>query len=246
MSVPGPWGGSSPRVRGSPSRLDDDVAGRRFIPARAGEPVTGLRSVVPKTVHPRACGGASCPVAPGVGNPGSSPRVRGSRGGVEGPRGLPRFMPARAGEPAGAARLGALPPVHPRACGGAEARRKVLPFASGSSPRVRGSHAGHGAGDGLRGFIPARAGEPRGLLRWWGPPWVHPRACGGASARAGTWSGRPGSSPRVRGSRHLEHPRHDLQRFIPARAGEPRRRSEPRAPDTVHPRACGGAEEEGS
>ncbi len=48
--------GSSPRLRGTPSRLHDDPEGKRFIPAPAGN--TNCREAAPFTlpVHPRACG----------------------------------------------------------------------------------------------------------------------------------------------------------------------------------------------
>ena len=51
--------GSSPRGRGTPVRLDQQVRGGRFIPARAGNTCRGRRSIGRSPVHPRA-GGEHC------------------------------------------------------------------------------------------------------------------------------------------------------------------------------------------
>ena len=233
--------GSCPRVRGSQQARPGSARCLRFIPARAGEPRRGARSCPSPPVHPRACGGATPVMAPVMVCGGSSPRVRGSlevccAGG--GPHG---FIPARAGEPRLVLARGRADRVHPRACGGAATSNTLGTTYSGSSPRVRGSH-GVDQSRVLRiRFIPARAGEPKRRGADGSSREVHPRACGGASRRTASSSGDHGSSPRVRGSRPAGPPRRSPRRFIPARAGEPRRRASRRAICTVHPRACGGA-----
>ena len=131
--------GSSPRLRGTFHVVGGRVDVERFIPALAGNIVTGGLISGPQSVHPRACGEHDREV-PGVTlDGGSSPRLRGtlnadSRGVFPG-----RFIPALAGNifmvPLVTSKLS----VHPRACG--EHRRgAVLRVAdSGSSPRLRGT-----------------------------------------------------------------------------------------------------------
>ena len=112
---------------------------------------------------------------------------------------------------------------------------------AGLSPRVRGSPASATPRLGHVGSIPARAGEPacRGLVL--SCPRVYPRACGGACTASSRSPPAWGLSPRVRGSRKKISPPPLDRRSIPARAGEPSRACDCRAPDRVYPRACGGA-----
>ena len=70
--------GSSPRVRGTLSRIDRAVHGRRFIPARAGNIRNVLRLRAACSVHPRACGEHFRTGGSVKGLYGSSPRVRGT------------------------------------------------------------------------------------------------------------------------------------------------------------------------
>ena len=155
----------------------------RFIPARAGNTASAPPQSGPKPVHPRACGEhRQCgrDYAPTFG---SSPRVRGTLYLRATERTQGRFIPARAGNtatPRGAARR---PTVHPRACGehiiGVMRCRLYL----GSSPRVRGTHAGLKMFGVCRRFIPARAGNTHKEAIYHGISSVHPRACGEHAAR---------------------------------------------------------------
>ena len=96
--------GSSPRVRGTRDALAIDLAGSRFIPARAGNSALAELAACLTAVHPRACGELPGTLAHCARYCGSSPRVRGT------PRfDLPlehidRFIPARAGNSSGRAR----------------------------------------------------------------------------------------------------------------------------------------------
>ena len=127
----------------------------------------------------------------------------------------------------------------------------VIGFELGSSPRVRGTgfriiFTGY-----RHRFIPARAGN--------GADWpqrrrvfsVHPRACrerpllvmppsaaGGSSPRIGICDSF-GSSPRVRGTAGVSERPAQLQRFIPARAGNGDDLVDGSGHQPVHPRACG-------
>ncbi len=73
-----PGFGSSPRVRGTGRPRHACACPRRFIPARAGNRHGSWTGPFPAPVHPRACGEQAAAGAAGVGNAGSSPRVRGT------------------------------------------------------------------------------------------------------------------------------------------------------------------------
>ena len=128
---------------------------------------------------------------------------------------------------------------HPRACGENGADLDDGAVADGSSPRVRGKLGAVDARLHTLGIIPARAGKtPRAA---WRPRrgWDHPRACG--ENRGPALYGLPhyGSSPRVRGKRHLGPRNRRPPRIIPARAGKTRLRPMGRLSSWDHPRACG-------
>ena len=69
---------------------------------------------------------------------------------------------------------------------------------------------------------------------------VYPRACGGTSTARSSLLKQRGLSPRVRGNPPEPLAMILLLRSIPARAGEPAKRSASRRPSWVYPRACGG------
>ena len=111
--------GSSPRVRGTHSLGNKTRAGRRFIPARAGN--TRIRFLPGSwfAVHPRACGEHVSFIAATANTGGSSPRVRGTQPRCKGLFVFRRFIPARAGN--------TLAPIWTEG------------VFDGSSPRVRGT-----------------------------------------------------------------------------------------------------------
>ena len=214
---------------------------QRSIPARAGEPAQDFPDTPALKVHPRACGGALLARPRLAHVRGPSPRVRGSPPQTDQVAHGDRSIPARAGEPRRHATPPACTGVHPRACGGALSDRVRSLRPAGPSPRVRGSLGLLRGLALLEGSIPARAGEPRRSSAQPRNRRVHPRACGGASARAPRPCGSNGPSPRVRGSHQLR-PLHVLNaRSIPARAGEPESAFARALSSGVHPRACGGA-----
>ena len=154
---------------------------------------------------------------------GSSPRVRGTRCGPTVGCRRGRFIPARAGNSPPIVGQSLIPTVHPRACGElgciGTPRHRIL----GSSPRVRGTRPPGQRSSAQRRFIPARAGnsEPQAQT---GKGWpVHPRACGELASRSNAAPSITGSSPRVRGTRHLQGDNRHRGRFIPARAGNSQR-----------------------
>ena len=213
--------GLSPPVRGSPSPWSRRAAVPRSIPARAGEPCSRCAPTGRSWVYPRPCGGAR-PARPfDLKRQGLSPPVRGSRADHR----------AVAGHRV----------VYPRPCGGAPADWTALPLTEGLSPPVRGSRHRLVRCCRWRRSIPARAGEPLPSSRTRPEPWVYPRPCGGAQVWAAVGELSRGLSPPVRGSRSRQTVLLQVQRSIPARAGEPRWKGAARWPRRVYPRPCGGA-----
>ena len=155
---------------------------------------------------------------------GSSPRGRGThrrrhlRGGVD------RFIPARAGNTHAAQSRASSSPVHPRAGGEHYDVRSICVALDGSSPRGRGTPAAFAGDDSCCRFIPARAGNTRTSRSRADPTPVHPRAGGEHAFQLGPKGVLGGSSPRGRGTQLAEAPGAVSVRFIPARAGNTRRR----------------------
>ncbi len=152
--------GLSPRVRGNRNREYERLAGRRSIPACAGEPASTEPRLSPPKVYPRVCGGTRLASAGRAPAGGLSPRVRGNRLSHHRFIAAVRSIPACAGEPgpeqAGPGQRG----VYPRVCGGTNRPASPVWKRRGLSPRVRGNRAADCRGDGTAGSIPACAGEP--------------------------------------------------------------------------------------
>ena len=191
--------GSSPRVRGTHLAAVGGWGPTRFIPARAGNTCCWTRSLPAWAVHPRACGEHPSSAQRGRRPAGSSPRVRGTRTHRRGLHRPGRFIPARAGNTWRAGSKLSDSSVHPRACGEHDA----------APPRTL---------DDVR-FIPARAGNTSDQIGKGRRAPVHPRACGEHFSQNGLVMTSTGSSPRVRGTRHLPASNTTSPRFIPARAG---------------------------
>ncbi len=235
-----PAAGLSPRVRGNQLKIKNKLLSRGSIPARAGEPLALLASVLSGKVYPRACGGTRPPSAAARPRQGLSPRVRGNRTHRKAAERVIRSIPARAGEPRRAARARSRPRVYPRACGGTVSRSRPSTLSAGLSPRVRGNRSAPRPGAAAKGSIPARAGEPHAELRARATWRVYPRACGGTSRRVARACDLEGLSPRVRGNLRLLIAGAAGDRSIPARAGEPRSSCGSKTSSRVYPRACGG------
>ena len=142
--APGPWCtagpcGSSPRVRGTPSRTSMFLRCSRFIPTGAGNTVSLHGSYRSQSVHPHGCGEHDNWYG-GTGNlSGSSPRVRGTHRRDGDHAGVCRFIPTGAGNTKQPARPTAGRAVHPHGCGEHTTRREHMMHTHGSSPRVRGT-----------------------------------------------------------------------------------------------------------
>ena len=153
---------------------------------------------------------------------------------------LPGTLLARAGEPGSPSRRGPLPRVYPRASGGTRKSRFWWSPNWGLSPRERGNRVDRDRRGRCGRSIPARAGEPARCPALVSATGVYPRASGGTFwviALAATYAGL---SPRERGNLGGGRRGRELERSIPARAGEPHVDLIMAVPPKVYPRASGG------
>ena len=192
-----------------------------------------------KPVHPRACGELYLTLVGDASDNGSSPRMRGTP-----PRGVRvgddrRFIPAHAGNSIPRNTPSAAPSVHPRACGELSGRYARHRLEVGSSPRMRGTLPSGVLDRDPHRFIPAHAGNSRIQRRQSPTESVHPRACGELAYQSTEGSSQDGSSPRMRGTLEGKTNTVEIDRFIPAHAGNSARHRVERLHMTVHPRACG-------
>ena len=130
--------GSSPRMRGKPHQRVMPPAGRRIIPAHAGQTRALARPDQRRTDHPRACGANSSGAFSMIRLIGSSPRMRGKRVGSVPVGILARIIPAHAGQTQSHQRNGKEDADHPRACGANHVPQQDARQPRGSSPRMRG------------------------------------------------------------------------------------------------------------
>ena len=233
------WAGSSPRVRGKRVGAGGVLARRGLIPACAGKTAArSPRSSRPRA-HPRMCGENLPELRKLTKERGSSPRVRGKRHPPWPSASASGLIPACAGKTRPWWRSRRCPPAHPRVCGeNAAAERRPAPT-GGSSPRVRGKHAGGEPAPGVVRLIPACAGKTHQPRRAWRVVQAHPRVCGENIISMQAFRQRAGSSPRVRGKLSRTDSARSSSRLIPACAGKTTVSASPRASSSAHPRVCG-------
>ena len=175
-----------------------------------------------QAVHPRVCGEQSLSLIIRLTSPG--------------------FIPACAGNSLISRIDTSYATVHPRVCGEQINRTSADFYSDGSSPRVRGTVRDYLDVCTRKRFIPACAGnsserdEPPPLAT------VHPRVCGEQKRARNLPAPKNGSSPRVRGTAAIDQRQAELDRFIPACAGNRSSTSAMRVFRTVHPRVCGEQE----
>ena len=251
--------GSSPRVRGTPKVISLKEFPLRFIPACAGNAALPLLSIKPETVHPRVCGERRRWMANHHSRCGSSPRVRGTHStagkilpgrrfipacagnalGIQVPVACGRFIPACAGNAAWRQCTAYNAAVHPRVCGERYLTNSTNTQQRGSSPRVRGTRARGQPGQLPARFIPACAGNAAADAGIKFDMTVHPRVCGERLPFTKSRMADGGSSPRVRGTLLRALDGGNLNRFIPACAGNAIPALELARRRAVHPRVCG-------
>ena len=151
--------GSSPHTRGTPPAGAVDTTGDRFIPAYAGNaPLTGIQQrLIP--VHPRIRGERQVAHRRPGERDGSSPHTRGTPRHPRRGTGLPRFIPAYAGNAAILVVRAMWATVHPRIRGERDGDVDMQIVSVGSSPHTRGTPPSYGAGFRRSRFIPAYAGN---------------------------------------------------------------------------------------
>ena len=170
--------GSSPRMRGSPSRGCTREQFSGIIPAHAGLTVTATRLHASMRDHPRACGAHRRRSRSRMVPSGSSPRMRGSpRSSLTSPRSV-GIIPAHAGLTLPKFLELLLSGDHPRACGAHFPLLRALRYFVGSSPRMRGSLSSSLFLSSAAGIIPAHAGLTDGCADHGARRRDHPRACG--------------------------------------------------------------------
>ena len=206
-------------MRGTPSVAHPVGCAGGIIPAHAGNTALGSADSLSGRDHPRACGEHLLPRQKAWGQPGSSPRMRGTPTNIGG--------------------LSRRTRDHPRACGEHWTIYELIPFDGGSSPRMRGTRFGASAVIKDVGIIPAHAGNTSRMRLRVPLRRDHPRACGEHFNAVRSATSPQGSSPRMRGTQRVRLRRLRDRGIIPAHAGNT---------DDVglgdfdlkdHPRACG-------
>ena len=210
-----------------------------IIPAYAGN--TDGVFYVPGTVwdHPRVCGEHTVSMVVYATMLGSSPRMRGTLGsqlclsvGVG-------IIPAYAGNTSW------LPPVenwsgdHPRVCGEHSETALPVSFATGSSPRMRGTPTAVERVLPKPGIIPAYAGNTPERTVSLVASRDHPRVCGEHTGRGDSRGVTQGSSPRMRGTPGTRYHVRHYAGIIPAYAGNTYNYKKIRTRRRDHPRVCG-------
>ena len=151
--------GSSPRMRGTLSAILSGNWTSGIIPAHAGNTGDVIRAYVENGDHPRACGEHQAKADTNDKAAGSSPRMRGTPGGVVG-RGLRvGIIPAHAGNTKLSRICRRCRRDHPRACGEHLAHVVCVLSDLGSSPRMRGTLVKPCGSTRRTGIIPAHAGN---------------------------------------------------------------------------------------
>ena len=232
--------GLSPHVRGNRRPACVERHPTRSIPACAGEPspCRSWRRTI--RVYPRMCGGTARTMPAPHRIYGLSPHVRGNRSRTRRCRCPPGSIPACAGEPSMSPTCSSLGKVYPRMCGGTPRRVRNGTPDPGLSPHVRGNQAWASVSPGVKGSIPACAGEPSGAHCTAWRTGVYPRMCGGTTTAPFPCHDGTGLSPHVRGNHDgVEALEHRLG-SIPACAGEPSAGTGARCESWVYPRMCGG------
>ena len=235
-----PASGLSPRTRGTLRAACPSRRQRRFIPAFAGNTSPARATTASISVHPRVRGEHLLRPVRCRAPPGSSPRTRGTRS--------PVFRSGRGRS------------VHPRVRGEHVNSRVASTSASGSSPRTRGTPEPVQQHSMLVRFIPAYAGNTHGPYPNRESEPVHPRVRGEHGSGWSEIDQNRGSSPRTRGTRCRRGLDRRGDRFIPAYAGNTKRKNASvqrmkrfipayagntpavcavRAADPVHPRVRG-------
>ena len=213
--------GLSPPTRGNPRRSRRKRASGGSIPAHAGEPPRFARSAPPSGVYPRPRGGTAGADSQPPYRDGLSPPTRGNPPSPTANEGLPRSIPAHAGEPNYRGYTLLAGAVYPRPRGGTDMALTLSDAPMGLSPPTRGNPSARHPPNRPRGSIPAHAGEPRGERLGWAAKRVYPRPRGGTAHPQRRRRRLQGLSPPTRGNQPRFGYGLEGGGSIPAHAGEP-------------------------
>ena len=185
------------------------------------------------------CGEHSIPSKSTATQPGSSPRVRGTRFQTKSAPLPAGIIPACAGNTFGFVRAAPPPWDHPRVCGEHKETSNGFAVIAGSSPRVRGTQLRVVEDAPCLGIIPACAGNTEFRRMLMISARDHPRVCGEHSSPFQSRFSPAGSSPRVRGTLEYLPDGGWKTGIIPACAGNTCPCSPIRVSSGDHPRVCG-------
>ena len=208
----------------------------RFIPAGAGNSIFLCDGRTSRSVHPRWRGEQKTALATLSASGGSSPLARGTE--CEPPTfiGAFRFIPAGAGNSVDVAVYVNGKAVHPRWRGEQSPSLAYAVSGAGSSPLARGTASMNEYVAMICRFIPAGAGNSRCYSSRSPIRSVHPRWRGEQAVVNRLEFGPRGSSPLARGTAAKWCADVESRRFIPAGAGNSRRKSPGNSTGAVHPR----------
>ena len=133
---------SSPRMRGTPNSNLRSVRMPGLIPTYAGNTFPAALQVPHQRVHPHVCGEHTYRPLRIAMLWGSSPRMRGTLGRINRLEAGNGLIPTYAGNTAGLPGPCQHQRAHPHVCGEHYSLSRRRNTASGSSPRMRGTHVG--------------------------------------------------------------------------------------------------------
>ena len=175
--------GSSPRMRGTLAGTIPVDAVHGIIPAYAGNTRERHGTVSDRRDHPRVCGEHILGDSNADIHRGSSPRMRGTRGGGIGALRLVGIIPAYVGNTPHTTCSWSRNWDHPRVCGEHHTCTFTGRLGAEPSPRMRGTPNVRLVGRLGLGIIPAYAGNTYRMCRSYTVPRDHPRVCGEHEAR---------------------------------------------------------------
>ena len=193
--------GSSPHTRGTRTQHRPADAGRRFIPAYAGNARAGHQPMRGLTVHPRIRGERQPLSRQYSSAAGSSPHTRGTQHAAARSASHVRFIPAYAGNAVLHVPRHPCTAVHPRIRGERTMGNPAPALSIGSSPHTRGTLDRATVPRAAGRFIPAYAGNALITAAYPRETSVHPRIRGERSSFLHARMSGFGSSPHTRGTR---------------------------------------------
>ena len=151
--------GSSPRMRGT--LMGDHFLTLRhgLIPTYAGNTHASRAHIHASQAHPHVCGEHRFICSVLVSMWGSSPRMRGTPVELSTIQVVDGLIPTYAGNTVYTLYVYFVNWAHPHVCGEHSARFRLRRRREGSSPRMRGTHAGQGSNLRPAGLIPTYAGN---------------------------------------------------------------------------------------